>query len=129
MAALFKLAKLRIVVLSAAVWCVVLAGSELLAAQADEVLINASQIRNLPVADAARHLPVQMRGVVVTEAGPGGGRAVVIADDTAGIYVLAPTNTFASVHRGDLLEVDGVTDPGEFAPIVQVKTIRNLGIG
>jgi signal transduction histidine kinase len=81
----------------------------------------------LSVADASNHLAAQLRGVVITEAGPVGDRAVVIADETAGIYVLGPTNTFAGVHRGDLLEVDGVTDPGEFAPIVLVKTVRHLG--
>src|SRR4051812_34748920 len=118
MAALFKLTKLRNVVQWAAIWFVVLTGLRLFAAQPNEVLTNASQIRNLTVPDAARHLAVQMRGVVVTEAGPGDGRAVVISDNTAGIYVFGPTNTFSGVHRGDLLEVDGVTDPGEFAPII-----------
>jgi hypothetical protein len=129
MAALFKLAKLRVVVRSAAFWCVVLTGSRLLAASPDEVLTNASQIRNLTVADASHHLAVQLRGVVVTEAGPEGDRAVVIADESAGVYVLGPANSFSGVHRGDLLEVHGVTDPGEFAPIVEMKTIHNLGTG
>ena len=127
MAALFKLAKLRAVAISAAIWCVVLTG--LTAAPSDDVLTNASQIRNLTVADASRHLAVQLRGMVVTEAGPAGDRAVVIADESAGVYVLGPTNTFAGVHRGDLLEVNGVTDPGEFAPIVLAQKIRSLGTG
>jgi signal transduction histidine kinase len=99
------------------------------AAPSDVVLTNPSQIRNLSVADASNHLAVQLRGVVVTEAGPVGNRAVVIADETAGVYVLGATNSFAGVHRGDLLEVAGVTDPGEFAPIVLAKTIRYLGTG
>jgi signal transduction histidine kinase len=127
MAALCHLLKLRTVLVSAAVFLTALRGSDLLAAQPDEVLTNASQIRNLTVADASRHLTVQLRGVVVTEAGPFGNCAVVIADETVGVYVLGPTNCFAGVHRGDLLEVNGVTDPGEFAPIVQMKSIRHLG--
>src|SRR6185437_11465982 len=94
---------------------------------AGEVLTNASQIRNLTFAGASHSLPTKLRGVVVTEAGPPGNRAVVISDGTAGIYLLGATNIFAGVHRGDLLEVDGVTDPGEFAPIVRVNSFHKLG--
>jgi signal transduction histidine kinase len=97
--------------------------------EAEEVLTNAAQIRNLTVAEASRPLPVRIRGVVVTEAGPVGNRAVVISDGSAGVYVLGPTNIFSKVHRGDLLEADGVTDPGEFAPIIQVKSFQLLGRG
>jgi len=43
------------------------------------------------------------------------------------VYVLGTTNIFADVHRGDLLEVDGVTDPGEFAPIVRLNSFHKLG--
>ncbi len=128
MAALFQLIKLRTVLIAAAISSAAIANGNLFAVE-PIALTNASQIRNLTVADASRHLPVQLRGVVVTEAGPFGDCAVVIADETVGIYVLGPTNSFAGVHRGDLLEVNGVTDPGEFAPIVEMKTIRHLGTG
>ena len=123
MAALSKLAGLRIVVRWTAIWSIALTGFRSLA----EPVTNAVQIRNLTVSQASSSLPAKLRGVVVTEAGPPGDRAVVIADETAGVYLLGPPNTFAGVHRGDLLEVDGVTDPGEFAPIVRVKTFRQLG--
>ena len=106
-----------------------LASAFVLRIKAEEVLTNAAQIRNLTVAEASRALPVRMRGVVVTEAGPVGIRAVVISDGSAGVYVLGPTNIFANVRRGDLLEVIGVTDPGEFAPIIQVKSFQMLGKG
>ena len=106
-----------------------LTGMRVRAADSENVLTNADQIRNRTVEEASRPLPVRLRGVVVTEAGPFGNRAVVIADDTAGIYVLGRTNTFLDVHRGDLLEVEGVTDPGEFAPIVLVKKFRRTGTG
>lgn len=99
------------------------------AAETGDVVTNAVQIRNLTVAEAARPMTVQIRGVVVTEAGPFGDRAVVIADETAGVYVLGPTNCFSDVHRGDLLEIEGVTDPGEFAPIILMKSMRHLGVG
>ncbi len=96
-------------------------------AQAAIILTNAEQIRELSAADAASSLPVQLQGVMVTEAGPNGSLAFVMADSTAGIYVLGPTNLPFQVRRGNLLAVDGVTAPGEFAPIAVAKTIRLLG--
>src|ERR1700749_2013402 len=68
------------------------------AAALDNVLTNAAQIRDLTQAEATQRLPALVRGIVVTEAGPPGNLAVVIADDTAGIYVLATTNTFRRCH-------------------------------
>src|SRR6185437_10170104 len=127
MAARFQPARLRPNFVFVAVCSVVLAACQLLAAEADETLTNASQIRNLTFAEASRPLPVRLRGVMVTEAGPPGNCAIVIADKTAGVYVLGPTNSFADVHRGDFLEVEGVTDPGEFAPIVLAQKVQRLG--
>jgi len=129
MDAFSRLSKLRAVILSTAIWFSALLCVSLLAAPPDGVLTNASQIRNLSVADALNHLSVQLRGVMVSEAGPDGDRAAVIADGTTGIYLRGPANTFAGSHRGDLLEVEGVTDPGQFAPIVLVTTIRRVGTG
>lgn len=125
MAPLSKLARLRII-FWAAVW---LASVRLFAVESNEVITNGAQIRSLTAEEASLPLPAHLRGVVVTEAGPFGQCAVVIADQTAGVYLLGPTNTFSNVHRGDVLEVDGVTDPGEFAPIVLVKQIHKSGVG
>ena len=55
--------------------------------------------------------------------------AVILQDPTAGIYVraLSDTNMFASFRRGDrLLEINGVTDPGQFAPIVIANSVKKL---
>lgn len=90
------------------------------------VLTNAAQVRNLTVAEAARALQTRLRGVVVDESFPPE-RALILADQTAGIYLLAATNLFSSFRREDLLEVEGVTDPGEFAPILLVKAARKVG--
>jgi signal transduction histidine kinase len=96
-------------------------------AWADITLTNAEQIRELSATEAASSLPVQLQGVMTTEAGPNGSLAFVMADSTAGIYILGPTNLPFQLRRGDLLAVDGVTAPGEFAPIAVAKTIRLLG--
>jgi signal transduction histidine kinase len=91
------------------------------------VLTNAAQVRSLKAAQAARAIPVRLRGVVIDESAPRE-YAVILADDTAGIYLLAATNLFRLYHQNDLLEIQGVTDPGQFAPIVKVSTARKIGI-
>jgi len=129
MEAFSRLSKLRAALLSTAIWFVALARVSLLAAPPEGVLTNASQIRNLSVADASKHLAVRLRGVMVSEAGPAGDVAAVVADETAGVYIRSPTNALAGVHRGDLLEVEGVSDPGQFAPIIMANTVRQIGTG
>ena len=89
-------------------------------------LTNAVQIRQLSATEAAQSIPVHLRGVAISEAGPTN-RAAVIWDGTANIYLLALTNLFSGVKRGDLLEAEGVTDPGQFAPIVKVTSAWKIG--
>ncbi len=90
------------------------------------ILTNAAQIRDLKTAQAARAVPVHLRGVVIDQASPRD-QAVILADETAGIYLRADANLFHDCRRNDLLEIDGVTDPGQFAPIVKVSAVRKVG--
>ncbi len=91
-----------------------------------DVLTNAAQVRALTPAQAERALPVSLTGVVIHNADPNR-QAVILADQTAGIYVLGTQNLFTNYHRGDWLEINGVTDPGGFAPVVRAATARKLG--
>ena len=91
------------------------------------VLTNNSQVRSLTGEQAAKHLPVRLRGVVLSDSLPAG-RAVVMQDQTEAIYLLAPQSLFSKVQRGDLIEVQGVTDPGDFAPIARIQSCKNLGL-
>ena len=93
---------------------------------ASNLLTNVAQVRQLTSQQAARALPVKLRGVVLAEADPRG-RAVMIADATGGLYLLANANLFSPFRRGDLLEIEGGSDPGQFAPIVLVSRARKLG--
>src|ERR1035437_10243756 len=90
------------------------------------VLTNAEQIRDLTAAEASQSLPVRLRGVVLDESQPRE-RALILADQTAEIYLAASTNLFAPYHQKDLLEITGVTAPGEFAPIVLTAEARKVG--
>jgi signal transduction histidine kinase len=91
-----------------------------------EVITNAADVLALSAAEAATARPVRLRGVVISESDPQG-RALVVADETGGVYVLAATAMLSRYHRGDLLELSGDTDPGEFAPIVKVAKASKLG--
>ncbi|MFM2295665.1 MAG: hypothetical protein RLZZ350_2078 [Verrucomicrobiota bacterium] len=86
---------------------------------------NASQIRALTQDEAAQKFPVQLRGVVVDE-GIGG---CVIHDGTAGIYLAGAPELIQPLRRRDLVTVEGVTDPGGFAPIVAVSKLVKVGHG
>jgi len=92
------------------------------------LLTNAAQVRALTTEEAARHQAVRLRGVFLGETEPGG-RGCVIMDETEGIYLHGPPGLASEISRGDLVEVDGRTDPGGFAPFVVAQTLRKLGRG
>ncbi len=94
----------------------------------DVALTTAAQVRALTEAEARRALPVHLRGIYMGDADPPG-IAFVIQDETEGIYAQAPANLLVGIVRGDRLEVEGVTDPGGFAPYVVTQALRRIGRG
>jgi len=91
-----------------------------------QIITNAADIQFLSAAEAAERRPVCLRAVMIDESAPREA-ALLVADETGGIYVLAATNLFAPFHRGDLLELTGFTDPGGYAPIMIVRAVKKLG--
>ena len=94
----------------------------------DAALTTAAQVRALTEAEARRAIPVNLRGVFMGEADPEG-IAFVIHDGTEGIYVQGPAELVAGLGRGDLLELEGATDPGGFAPYVAARNLHKIGRG
>ena len=91
---------------------------------------TAAQIRQLSPAEAARNYPVHLRGVVTYFAQ--NQYFHFIQDNTAGIYFVITDEArpnFPEMKAGDLVEIDGITSPGEYAPIVTPNFIRVLGPG
>src|SRR5204862_1363419 len=89
-------------------------------------LTTAEQIHRLTREEAARAYRGVTRGVVTCSLPQA--EAAVIQDSTRGIYIdqLSPAmGRFPKV--GELLEVEGVTDPGEFAPQLHARRITRLG--
>ena len=89
---------------------------------------KAEAIRDLTVTQAGQHYPVQLQGVVTFFDTNLFMR--FIQDDTAGIYFFPYSATNEPVlAAGQLVELDGNTGPGEFAPVVHPSRITILGTG
>jgi PAS domain S-box-containing protein len=90
----------------------------------EKVLRTAEEVRRLSPEEAGRHIPVHLQGVVTFSDEQLFSRFV--QDQTAGIYLREITNTVPP-SAGDLVEVEGLTDAGEYAPIVVPMNVRVLG--
>ena len=92
------------------------------------LLTTMLQVQSLAPNNAARKLPVTIRGVVTAVASDGG-HWIAIQDETHGGFVQlnAMSNTFPKV--GQLWELTGQTRPGDFAPIVVASGGTLLGEG
>ena len=81
-------------------------------------------IRELSPGKAGQEFPVHLRAVV-TYYDPAG--LLFVQDDSAGIFV--ETNGPVAVERGMEIDLTGVTEPGDFAPLIRKRSIRALGKG
>jgi signal transduction histidine kinase len=90
------------------------------------VLTNAAQVRALSSAAAAGHLPVSLRGVVLLRLSS---RSLILLDESAGIFLEETNGILSSFRGGDTLAVEGVVDPGDFAPFVKVSRVTKTGTG
>jgi signal transduction histidine kinase len=79
-----------------------------------DTLRTVAQARALPPDVAMRRLPVAIRGVV-TAAEPYWDGKFIVQDDSGGIFV---DNSSRQPALGDLVDVTGVSGPGEFAPVI-----------
>ena len=89
------------------------------------VLTKVSQIRALSAAEAARKYPIRLTGVLTYIAPEY--RVTFFQDDTAGIYLFGIFDS--KLVAGNLVQVDGNTTPGEYAPSIGNATISVLGQG
>ncbi len=90
-------------------------------------LTTAAAVRMLPPDAAAAERPVRLRGtlLLVTRQRD----ALVLRDETDGIYIEL-NHTVGNARRpGDQLEVEGVTGAGDFAPMVRAQRVTWLGTG
>lgn len=133
--AFFKSVPGRIIRLEVQSFCVLLAfagrtaGGPLSAqpVKAPLRLTNAQQVRELDPETAGQNLPIDMQGVV-TYYDPLLFN-LFFQDSTAGIFVLVAPDIHTNIVAGDEIELMGVSDKGDYAPIVKASAIRVLGPG
>ena len=91
-------------------------------------LLTVGKIQGLSKEEATRHLPVRIRGVV-TSVAPPSFHYLSVQDETRGIFVRLAASVKSSADVGQLCEVVGHTDAGDFAPIVVAEKVDVIGKG
>jgi len=92
-----------------------------------EELTTVAAVRGLTAEQAQQKIPVRLHGVVTfyDEAS----FSHFIQDETAGIYLQFPTNVAPPpLIPGQVVEVNGVGSPGEYAPVVTVAAVTLTGV-
>ena len=86
------------------------------------VLTTTRAAHQLSVAEAARGFPVRLRGTITyfdpDFVGPSFA-ALFINDATGSIFVILESKSQVGFRAGQLVDLTGVTGPGQFAPIVE----------
>lgn len=97
-----------------------------LRSQTPRELTTVRDIRALTSFQSARARPVRLRGIVTVSSD--WKNSFFFQDATAGIEIERASD-FPQVQPGELVEVRGVTGPGEFAPTVTAESVTLLGKG
>jgi signal transduction histidine kinase/CheY-like chemotaxis protein len=93
------------------------------------VLTSARAVNNLSSTEASRHYPVHLRAICVVAYS--GWYGLFVHDGTSGIFVasLGQKPLPATIHAGLVFDIDGISNPGQFAPIIAGATFRVVGDG
>jgi signal transduction histidine kinase/DNA-binding response OmpR family regulator len=90
------------------------------------VLTTAREAHSLSAAESRRGYPVQLRAVLTyydPYIDPRHG-ALFVHDGTGGIFVSIPKLPILPIHAGTVIDITGVSGPGDFAPIVVGQQIQ-----
>jgi signal transduction histidine kinase len=85
------------------------------------VLTTIRGVRSLSPNEASRRYPVHLRATVTFFDPPG--NVLFVEDGTDGIYV-SPHELAPKVRAGDLVDIDAVSEAGDFAPILTQPHMR-----
>ncbi len=90
-------------------------------------LTTAAEVHNLTPAEAMKHYPVHLKAVCTVCFV--GWHGFFVSDGKAGVYVETKNHVLltSAIHPGTWLDIEGVTGPGEYAPVVDQSTLRILG--
>ena len=90
------------------------------------VLSSIRQIHDLSATEATRSLAVKLRAVVTYRQSNG---IAFVEDQTGGIFLWYDGPAEGGFAAGDLVEITGVTAPGNFATILHSGQVRRVGPG
>lgn len=90
------------------------------------LLTHADQIRQLTPEEASRGYPIRVRGVITNNVPA---PDFFVQDSTAGIYVEGSVSPAFEHRWGDMVEVEGITGPGKYAPVIREQKTHVLGKG
>lgn len=91
--------------------------------QRGQPLTRAMEVRDLSVEEASRRLPVRLQGVATYVFD---GRSCFVQDESAGIFV-GNGAVISPLEVGDIIRLEGVTGPGEYAPVVEPASCQVIG--
>lgn len=96
---------------------------------ASHIITTARAAHDITEEEAAHHYPVRLRAAATYYDPYVDPRhaALFVHDASGGVFVSLPYRPILPIHAGTLLEISGVTAPGDYAPIVESQTIRILG--
>src|SRR5262249_31688979 len=87
------------------------------------LLTNAAAVRNLTPEEAVNRLPVRIQGVVTYVFD---GSSFFVPASSAGIYLGGETEV-GPLESGDAVIIEGVSGPGDYAPILRPSSTKVLG--
>ncbi|MBK1876140.1 sensor histidine kinase [Pelagicoccus mobilis] len=88
-----------------------------------QLLTTAAQIRALTPAEAAQQIPIRLQGCYISREN----NAFSMQDHTDGIFVFFEPDVSVDFQPGDLIEVEGVSNPGDYAPCASATSVRRIG--
>ncbi len=94
--------------------------------QTQPIMVTARGVHNLPPEDAARELPVHLRAVVTYYDPYIDARhaAIFVHDASGGVFVSVPARPILPIKPGTLVDITGVTNGGDYAPVVSSDQVR-----
>jgi signal transduction histidine kinase len=89
------------------------------------LLTTTRQVHQLDASEAMRGYPVRVRGVITFVSEPL--EQLFIEDESGGIFVEIHGDYGFPMQTGQMLEIEGVSAPGGFAPDIKPQRLRSLG--
>ena len=93
------------------------------------IIQTARAVHSLPPEQAAQQLPVLLRAVVTYYDPYIDSRhsALFVHDASGGVFVMVPSRPILPIKPGSLVEITGVTAPGDYAAVVDGSSVRLIG--